>query len=105
MNRLVPPRRKVLHFSVVARCELSSGRGVEEDVVERLLAPFVKLGVDRSVAERAGRLRRHLDIRTPDALIAATALQHGLTLVTRNARHYRPVPGLRIESPRSGAQH
>jgi len=45
-----------------------------------------------------GRLRRILRIRTPDALIAATALEHGLTLVTRNVRDFAGVPGLSARS-------
>ena len=32
-----------------------------------------------------------------DALIAATALAHGATLVTRNLREFRRVKGLRVE--------
>jgi tRNA(fMet)-specific endonuclease VapC len=33
-----------------------------------------------------------------DILIAATALFHGLPLVTRNVRHFNRVPGLTIEN-------
>jgi predicted nucleic acid-binding protein len=33
-----------------------------------------------------------------DALIAATALEHGLTLLTGNVRHFAAVPGLRTEA-------
>jgi toxin FitB len=36
----------------------------------------------------------------PDALIAATALEHGLSLATRNHRHYQPVQGLRLRALR-----
>lgn len=104
-HRFELPRRKAVFYSVVTRCELLSGRGVEEDMMLRLLAPFEELVIDRLVAERAGRLRRHLDILTPDALIAATALEHGLTVVTRNARHFRGVPGLRVEAPQRAATH
>ena len=32
-----------------------------------------------------------------DALIAATALEHGLTVFTANAKHFAPVDGLRVE--------
>ena len=35
-----------------------------------------------------------------DALIAATALQHGLSLATRNRRHFEPVRGLRLRALR-----
>lgn len=30
----------------------------------------------------------------PDLLIAATALHHDLTLVTRNRKHFERIPGL-----------
>ena len=32
-----------------------------------------------------------------DLLIAATALVHGLTLVTHNTRHFQNVPNLEVE--------
>lgn len=86
-------------YSVVTRCELFSGRDGRESDINILLAPFAELGVDRAVAERAGRIRRHRDIRVPDALIAATALEHRLTLVTRNVRHFGAVPGLTVRTP------
>jgi predicted nucleic acid-binding protein len=36
----------------------------------------------------------------PDALIAATALEHGVSLATRNHRHFEPVHGLRLRALR-----
>jgi predicted nucleic acid-binding protein len=32
-----------------------------------------------------------------DALIAATALEHNLTLLTGNVKHFKPIPLLRVE--------
>ena len=38
-------------------------------------------------------------LRTLDALIAATAFEDGLTLATRNRKHFLMIDGLRIEVP------
>ena len=97
--RRMRPGRHRLHYSVVTRCELFAGRGADEELLRLLLAPFRELPVDREVAERAGRIRRETGVRTPDALIAATALEHRLTLVTRNLRDFQPVRGLRLSAP------
>lgn len=92
-----PPGRGC--YSSVTRCELFAGRHVDEDLVRRVLAPFAEIPVDRPIAERAGRLRREVAIRVPDALIAATALEHRLRLWTRNARDFSRVPGLASSAP------
>jgi predicted nucleic acid-binding protein len=34
-----------------------------------------------------------------DSLIAATAMEEGLTLITRNRKHYHMIEGLRLEVP------
>lgn len=53
------------------------------------------LAFDDAVAERWGQLeasvkRRRLTLPTIDAQLAATALHHGLTFVTRNVERLRP---------------
>jgi predicted nucleic acid-binding protein len=82
-------------YSVITRSELFAGR-TNEARVEEFLAPFREIAVDRSIAERAGRLRRGSALRTPDALIAATAIEHGLELVTRNLRDFKDIRGLKL---------
>jgi hypothetical protein len=44
------------------------------------------LPVDQAVAEQWGRLNVPDPVPTVDGLVAATAIVHGLTLVTRNTR-------------------
>lgn len=73
-----------------------AGRASHEDAVARLLAPFRELPVDRRIAQAAGRLRREHGIAIADALIAATAVVHGLSLLTRNTRQSERVPKLRL---------
>lgn len=91
-------KRHRLSYSVVTRAELFAGN-TATDLSARLLAPFRELDVNRAVAERAGRIVREFGTRLPDALIAATALEHGLGLVTRNRKHFDPIRGVRIREP------
>lgn len=93
--------RHDLHVSVITRCELFAGQNSQEKEVAALLAALPEHEVDRETAERAGRLRRETGIRTPDALIAATAICHGLVLMTRNSKDFARVSGLKLMSPGS----
>lgn len=90
--------RSRLHYSVVTRAELFAGNSAT-DLVSQLLGPLRELIVDRSVAERAGRVVREFQLRMPDALIAATALENRLTLMTRNRKDFDRVRSLRIRTP------
>jgi predicted nucleic acid-binding protein len=61
------------------------------------------LALDESVAVLAGKLRGEwkrsgTPVGYPDGLIAATAKRFGLTLVTRNVRHFDHVAGLAVEN-------
>jgi predicted nucleic acid-binding protein len=89
------PGRHRLHYSVITRAELFTGSTVTNAIIQ-LLAPFRELPVDRDVAERAGRVAREFGLRLPDALIAATALEHGLGLSTRNLKDFANVRGLKV---------
>ncbi len=87
-------------YSVVTRWELFAGSRGDDGRLRTLLEPLRELPVDREVAELAGRMRRETKVATPDALIAATAIVHRLTLVTRNRRDFERVSRLRVRSPR-----
>ena len=56
------------------------------------------LPADLAVARRWGRLSDAVGHSGVDLLIAATALEHGLTVVTGNIRHFEPT-GVPIVNP------
>jgi tRNA(fMet)-specific endonuclease VapC len=68
---------------------------------ERQLASFAVLPVDAAAAAEFGRLLNTKGLRRigrGDLLIAAIALAKRATLVTRNLKDFRLVPGLQIEN-------
>jgi predicted nucleic acid-binding protein len=88
-------------ISVATRTEILAGmRPHEEERTMELLNSLENLLVDEAIADRAGHLiyqyaRQGIQLSFPDALIAATALHHGLTLATTNPKHF-PMPDLRL---------
>ena len=56
------------------------------------------LQVTPAISKRWGRLSIAASPQDVDLLIAATALVHGLTVVTRNTRHFEPT-GVRLFNP------
>jgi predicted nucleic acid-binding protein len=70
------------------------------DWQEGILAEFQEriLPVDASVAIRYSHLKTVRTTEVPDGLIAATALEHDLILVTHNVRHFSDL-GVRLLNP------
>ncbi len=79
-----------LAISAVTRTEIRAGMRLPEDrATRRLLARLETIALDQRIADRAGDLIRHTrsqgrTLHLADAIIAATAAQRGLTLVTLN---------------------
>ena len=86
-------------FSVISRVEALGfpKLGAEEEAhILRLFGQFVEVQVTPQIIDETIRLKRMVRIKTPDALIAATALQERAELVTRNAEDFHKVPGLTV---------
>ena len=68
---------------------------------ERDLGRFGIVPINADAAAEFDRLLQDKKLRKigrADLLIACIALAHRATLVTRNIRHFRQVPGLRVEN-------
>jgi predicted nucleic acid-binding protein len=77
--------------SVITRAEVLAGFDTRDAAAASgLLDRFPTLAIDRPVADLAAALRREHRWKMPDALQAALAGYHSLTLVTRNTRDFSP---------------
>ena len=72
-------------FSAVTRMELLGYPDItadEDALIRQRLAQFTYLAISTVIEDKAIALRRSRRVKLPDALIAATALCHGLDLLT-----------------------
>ena len=74
----------------------------EESAIREYLGRCLAYPLDEEVIERAIRLRQQKKMKLGDAIIAATALEFGLPLVTRNVDDFKHVAGLEIINPFEG---
>jgi tRNA(fMet)-specific endonuclease VapC len=73
------------------------------NIEQRILPSVTVLPYDTGIAKVFGRIRAHLEekgtiLPDVDIQIAATALGHGLQLVTGNLRHFRRIDGLTLNT-------
>lgn len=68
----------------------------EMDLLEAFVLSCPKIAITNEVVEKTIALRRAHRIKIPDAIIAATALEFNLTLITRNTRDFKAINGLEV---------
>ena len=92
-----------LFISVVGIVEIYSGKDTEipekKEIIEAFLANFRIIILTKGIAKRAGEMRRDHQKPFADMIIAASAMEYGLPLVTRNIKHFRTIRGLRVLKP------
>ena len=97
--------------SIITYMELYQGvlRGTADAAhLQTFIETVPLLPISVAVAQHCAQLRetlaaqgRRVRPRALDLLIAATALEYGLTLVTANTDDYQDIPGLVLLNPRS----
>ena len=71
----------------------------EKAVLELFIASSPVLPLDADVVRQTIQLRQQYRTKLPDAIVAATALVHGLVLVSRNTADFSRVAGLVVVNP------
>jgi predicted nucleic acid-binding protein len=92
---------ETLRYSPVSRAEIGAGlRRDEDDGVAALFAGLDAVTIDATTGNLAGerlrRYRRSHALELGDALIGASAQQHGERLATFNRRHYPGIAQLAV---------
>ena len=94
-----------VQISTISAMELIVGcrNKIELSQTKRFLEPVRILPVDPNISDKAYDLIQEFTLShglmIPDALIAATALENGLTLMTKNTRHFQMIPKLEVVRP------
>ena len=71
----------------------------EKQETEALLAILYRLPISEPIVQEVIEIRQSRRMKLPDAIIAATALLHDCTLVTRNTADFSGLPGLQVVAP------
>ena len=88
--------------SIVSYVEVLGYHKLTDDARQILIEFFTAayiLEIDHSVADRAVALRQQRSMSLGDSLIAATALVHGLALVTHNLVDFQWIADLQLIDP------
>ena len=94
-----------LTISIVSAMELIAGcrNAGQLAGVRHFLAQCEIVPLTEAISERAQKVMESFvlshGILIPDALIAATALEAGVPVFTRNARHFSMIPDLEVLQP------
>ena len=94
--------RRDQYYSIITEIELLSWKKLTEKeklVISDFLSHFKKIELSEEVKDETIRIRKKLNIKIPDAIIAASALVQGQELLTHNQKDFEKVKGLRIFNP------
>lgn len=89
-------------ISVITQIEVFGFPGINKKE-EKLLKDFVSIAyihpLDLRIAMKTIEIKKAIRVKLPDAVIAATALVHGLVLISRNLSDFNKISGLKVLNP------
>jgi predicted nucleic acid-binding protein len=91
----------VPNISIITQIELLCWNTDETTTqnVKNFITDSIVLDISPDVITQCVNIRKGKKIKTPDAIIAATALAHGYTLITNNEKDFANIKGLKIINP------
>jgi predicted nucleic acid-binding protein len=90
------------NISIITKIELLSWVTEDKSLfqqVEIFVEDSTIYQLSEEIASKTIQLRRKYKLKTPDAIIAATAIIHKLTVLTDNERDFRALKGVKISNP------
>lgn len=91
----------VPNLSVITQMELLCWK--TDVAMERYIKDFITdsviYNITSTVIAHYVNIRRNNRIKTPDAIIAATAIAYNLTLITNNEKDFAHIRGINITNP------
>lgn len=90
-------------ISVITAIELFAFVAISK-TEKQILEEFISIAtiydkIDLDIRTQTIAIRQAHKIKIPDAIIAATALAYGLTLITRNTSDFKDIDSLKIINP------
>ncbi len=91
----------VPNISIITQIELLCWNTDEttEQNVNDFTADSIVLNINHDVIIECVNLRKYKKIKTPDAIIAATALAYGFTIITNNEKDFSNISKLKVINP------
>ena len=92
---------EIPNISVISKIEVLSFRTTEAEYqfLKRFCNDALMLELNEEIIDKTIDIRIANKLKTPDAIIAATALVHNMVLITRNVADFQKVPGLTVINP------
>jgi predicted nucleic acid-binding protein len=88
-------------ISVISQIELLCWQGGNEQskTVRQFISDCEIFPISVDVVEKCVAVRKNRKVKTPDAIIAATASAYDLTLVTNNKKDFKNIKGVKVIDP------
>ena len=89
-------------FSAITRLELFGYPDLsaeEEAALTAVVGELDEVSVTSDIVDTAILIRKNVRVKTPDAIIAATALGRGAVLATRNVDDFKNIADLQLINP------